>query len=152
MAEFLYNDIQEIAPGSDAVFEQNIGCSRGNILFRPQTAQIMLRGNVNNQCSRFARYQVIFNGNIAVIEGGTPGPIAIALTIGGATIPTSRAIVTPTVADAYFNVTSTAIVDIPVGCCPNVSVRNVSTSTDPATTPAPTINMQNANLVITRVA
>lgn len=152
MAEFLNNDIQIIAPGADAIFEQNIGCNRGNILFRPQTSQISLRGNVNNPCARFARYEATFNGNIAIPEGGTAGAIAISLTVGGSPIPTSKAIVTPTVADAYFNVTSTAIIDVPIGCCPSVSVRNVSESATPDTTPAPTINMQNANLVINRIA
>ena len=57
MAEFLANDIQTIAPGADAIFEQSIGCNRGNILFRPQTGQISLRGNVNNPCAKFARYE-----------------------------------------------------------------------------------------------
>lgn len=40
-------------------------------------------------------------------------------------------------------ITSTAFVDIPRPCCINLSVKN--TSTIP-------INLQNANLVITRVA
>ena len=148
MAEFLANNIQTIAPGEDAVFEQNIGCNRGNILFRPQTGQILLKGNTSN---RFARYQVTFNGNIAIPTSGTIGPIAVGLTILGSVIPTSTAIVTPTVVDAYFNITSTAIIDIPAGCCMAVSVRNVSEGLTTAVT-NPSINLQNANLVIIRVA
>ena len=50
-------------------------------------------------------------------------------------------------ADAYFNVTSAAIIDVPKGCCFSISVENVSAAgTD---TPAPTINVQNANLTVT---
>ena len=83
--------------------------------------------------------------------GGTVGPIAVALAIDGEPIQTSRAIVTPAAAGDYFNVTSTAIIKIPRGCCFNVSVENVS---EPAAVGdvAPSINVQNANLVVTRIS
>lgn len=152
MAEFVYNPVQTILPGGDAIVNLSIGCNKGNILFRPETSQITLRGNVNNPCAKFARYQVTANGNIAVPTGGTAGPIAVALAIGTSTIPTSRAIVTPAAVEEYNNVTSTAIIDIPTGCCINVALRNVSESADPATTPAPTIELQNLNIVINRIA
>lgn len=109
-------------------------------------------GIVNNPTACFARYQVAFNGNIAIPEGGTAAPISVALAIDGEPILTSRAIVTPAAADEYFNVTSTAIITIPKGCCFNVSVENTSESATPATTPAPQINVQNANLTVTRIA
>ena len=99
-----------------------------------------------------------FNGNIAIPDGGTVGPIAIALSIDGEPILTSRAIVTPAATatdppttENFFNVTSTAIITIPRGCCENVSVENVSEPLTPAT-PAPAILMQNANLTVTRIA
>ena len=152
MAEFLYNQVQTIAPGGDAIVNQNIGCNKGNIYFRPETSQITLRGNVNNPCAKFARYQVTANCNIAVTEGGTATPISVSLAIGTSTIPTSRAIVTPSAVGDYSNVTSTALIDVPTGCCINVALRNTSESATPATTPAPTIDMQNLNIVINRVA
>lgn len=152
MAEFTYNAVQEIAPSAAAIFNTTIGCNKGYVLHRPESSQITLRGIVNNPCARFARYQCTFNGNIAVPDGGTVGAISIALAINGEAIQTSKAIVTPAATEEYFNVTSTAFVDVPVGCCLNLSVENTSVSATPATTPAPSINMQNANLVITRVA
>lgn len=152
MAEYLNNDIQLVAANSPIILRTSIGCNRGFIYHRPESGILILRGIVNNPCANFARYRATFNGNIAVPEDGTPGPIAIALTIDGEPIVTSRAIVTPTVTDAYFNVTSTATIDIPRGCCFNVSVENVSESPTPATTPAPSINVQNSNLVIERIA
>lgn len=55
--------------------------------------------------------------------------------------------------DEYGNVTSTAIINVPRGCCLNVAVRYVSGITgDAATVPTPTINVINANLVVNRVA
>jgi hypothetical protein len=151
MAEFTSNPVQLVQPNQPVVLSTTIGCNKGNVYHRPESGIVTLRGIVNNPSACFARYQVTFNGNIAVPEG-TAGPIAVALAIDGEPVLTSKAIVTPTVADAYFNVTSTAIVTVPRGCCWNVSVENVSESATPATTPAPAINVQNANLTVTRIA
>jgi len=149
MAEYLNNDVQTIAPGAAVALRTSIGCTKGFIYHRPESGILILRGVVNNPCSNFARYQVTFNGNIAVAEG-TPGPIAVALAIDGEPIATSTAIVTPTVAEAYFNVTSTAIIDVPRGCCLNLSVENVPA--DPTAVTTPVINVQNSNLTVSRIA
>ena len=109
----------------------------------------VLRGRTNH-C--FARYQVDFSGNIAVPTGGTVGPIAVALAVNGEVRPTSRGIVTPAAVEEYGNVTSTAIIDVPAGCCSSLSLRSVAASNDPAAVPAPVISLQNANLRITRIA
>lgn len=147
MSEYSNNDIQLIQPGAPIPLRTSIGCPNGYVYHRPESGILILRGKTSN-C--FARYQVTFNGNIAVPEGGTVGAIAIALAVDGEPIPTSRAIVTPAAVDEYFNVTSTAIITVPRGCCVNVSVENVSEST--GTTPAPAINVQNSNLTVTRIA
>lgn len=86
------------------------------------------------------------------IEGATVGEISLAIAIDGEPIQTSRARYTPAAVDQYGNVTSTAIITVPKGCCFNVSVENTSESATPDTTPAPAINVQNANMVITRIA
>lgn len=158
MAEFTYNPVQLVQPNQPVVLNTSIGCSKGYVLHRDESGIVTLRGVVNNPCGCFARYQVTFNGNIAVPEDGEVGPIALAIAIAGEPIQTSRAIVTPAApADAppstnnYFNVTSTAIIDVPKTCCVNISVENVTQPVDP-TTPATPINVQNANLVITRIA
>lgn len=143
MAEFTYNSIQEINAGSVAIFNTSISCNSGCIYHRNESGIILIKGIVSNPTARFARYQLTFNGNIAIPTGETVGPISMAVSINGEPIQTSNAIVTPTVVDAYFNITSTAYIDVPRGCCFNVGVEN--TSTIP-------INLQNANFVITRVA
>lgn len=151
MAEYTYNQIQLVEPNQPVILLDSIPCPNKNVIHRNESGILTLRGRSNNCCAQFARYQVTFNGNIAIPEGGTVGPIAIALAIAGEPIQTSRAIVTPAAVDNYFNVTSTAIIDVPVGCCYNVSVENVS---QPATVggAAPEINVQNANLVVARLA
>ena len=152
MAEYLNNDIQVVQPNQPVLLRTSIGCPNGYVYHRPESGIITLRGIVRNSCACFARYQVTFNGNIAVPEGGTAGPISVALALDGEPILTSRAIVTPAAVDEYFNVTSTAIITVPRGCCFNLSVENTSESATPATTPAPAINVQNANLTVTRIA
>ena len=151
MAEYVYNPIQLVEPNQNVLLRGSIPCNRGYVYHREESGILTLRGVVNNACGCFARYQVTFNGNIAVPEDGTTGPIAIALAIDGEPIQTSRAIVTPAETDEYFNVTSTAIITVPRGCCMNITVENVSfgeTAADPATA----INVQNANLTVTRIA
>ena len=151
MAEFTYNPIQLVQPNGNVVLDTTIPCGKGYVYHRNESGIVILRGIVNNPSSCFARYQVTFNGNIAVPTDGTVGAIAIAIAVNGEPIETSRAIVTPAAVEEYFNVTSTAIITVPRGCCFTVAVENDSegaTAADPATA----INVQNANLTIARVA
>ena len=152
MAEYLANAVQSVALNAPVLFTASIPCTRGYVYHEDETGIFTLRGIVNNPCGCFARYQVTFNGNIAVPTGGTAGPIALAIAVNGEARPTSRAIFTPAAVDEYGNVTSTAIITVPKGCCFTLSVRAVPGTDDPTATPAPSINVQNANLVISRIA
>ena len=124
--------------------------TKGYVYHEDETGIFILRGITNGQC--FATYQVTFNGNIAIPEDGTVGPIAVAVTVNGEPRLTSRALFVPAAVDEYGNVTSTAIIKVPKGCCFSLSVEYVSGQDDPAETPAPVIEVQNANLVINRIA
>lgn len=149
-AEYLANAVQEIALNAPAIFTASIPCRKGYVYHEDETGIFILRGITNGQC--FATYQVTFNGNIAIPAGGTVTPIAVAIAVNGEPRLTSRAILTPAAAEDYGNVTSTAIIKVPRGCCFSLSIEAVPASTDPAVTPAPVIEMQNANLVINRIA
>lgn len=149
-AEYLAVAEQEVALNSPVVFTASIPCTRGYVYHEDETGVFILRG-ITSQC--FATYQVTFNGNIAIPEGGTAGPIALAIAVNGEPRVTSRAIFTPAAAEEYGNVTSTAIVKVPRGCCFNLSVEYVSGVTGDATaTPAPVINVLNSNLTVARIA
>ena len=149
-AEYLANAVQEISLNAPAIFMASIPCTKGYVYHEDETGIFILRGITCGQC--FATYQVTFNGNIAIPEGGTVTPIAVALTVNGEPRLTSRAIFTPAAAEDYGNVTSTAIIKVPRGCCFSLSVESVPATTDPTVTPAPVIEMQNANLVVNRIA
>lgn len=153
MAEYLANAVQAVALNAPVLFTASIPCTKGFVYHEDETGIFTLRGIVNNPSCCFARYQVTFNGNIAIPEGGAVTPIAVALSVQGEQRPTSRAIFTPAAVDEYGNVTSTAIITIPRGCCFSLAVRYVdATVDDPTVTPTPSINVQNANLVINRIA
>lgn len=149
MAEFLSNPVQAVALNQPVIFTASIPCTRGYVYHEDETGNFILRGCTSN-C--FARYQVTFNGNAAIPEEGELTPIALVISVNGDTRPTSRAIFTPAAVDEYGNLTSTAIITVPKGCCFNLSVRYVAADDDPTTVPTPVINVQNANLVINRVA
>lgn len=149
-AEYLANAVQSVSLNAPVNFTASIPCTRGWVYHEDETGIFILRGITNGQC--FATYQVVFNGNIAIPEGGEVTPIAVAITVNGEPRPTSRAIFTPAAVDEYGNVTSTAIIKVPRGCCFSLSVEAVPASAGPTVTPAPVISVQNANLVISRIA
>ena len=150
--EFLWNDIQEVALYSPVLFRASIPCTRGLIYHEDETGTFILNGSSANSCNKYAHYQVTFNGNIAIPEEGEVVPIAIALTVNGEPRYVSRAIFTPAEVEEYGNVTSTAIIKVPRCCCFSLGIESVPATTDPTVTPAPIIEVQNANLTIARIA
>ena len=152
MAEYLANAAQNVNLNAPVLFSASIPCNRGYIYHEDETGIFILRGIVNNACCGFARYQVTFNGNIALPEGATVTPIAVAIAVNGEPRLTSRAIFTPAAVEEFGNVTSTAIIKVPRCCCFSLSVDAVPATTDPTVVPAPVIEVQNANLTITRIA
>ena len=101
---------------------------------------VTLRG-LTNQCN--ARFLVSFSGNIAIPTGGTVEEISLAIAIEGEPLQSTRMRVTPAAVDQYGNISAQAYVDVPRGCCATVAVENTS---------GQSINVQNANLIVTREA
>lgn len=151
MPEYAKNEVQNVLLGESVQFDAVIPCRSGYIIHEDGTGVFLLRG-ISNKCS--ARYVLEFTGNIAIPSDGTASePIAIAIAVNGEAKQTSRAIVTPTAVESYFNVSATAIVDVPRGAIFSVSVRAVSGVTIGETgTPAPSIDVQNAKLDIDKTA
>ena len=149
MAEY-FAPAQTIALNNAVAFNASIPCTSGCVYHEDGTGILVLRGKTNN-C--FARYQVTFNGNIAIPTGGAVTPIAVAISVDGEARPYSTAVFDPIAAETFGNVTSTAIVTVPRGCCFSVAVRYVdATAADAATTPTPSITVENGNLVVSRIS
>lgn len=151
MAEYLTRDsVESVALNTAIPFVDSIPCNRGCVFHQSGTGIFVLRGITNN-C--FARYNIVFTGNIAIPEGGALTPIATAIVVSGESREGSKSIYTPAAVDEFGNVTSRATVDVPKGCCFMVSVEYVNGSVnDPTVTPTPLINVIDGSLSIERKA
>lgn len=139
--ELVANSIQNVDAGQNIVFTETLVKScKPCIVHREGAGIVTLRG-LTNQCN--ARFLVNFSGNIAIPTGGTAEEISLAIAIEGEPLQSTRMRVTPAAVDQYFNVSSQAYVDVPRGCCVSVAVENTS---------GQAINVQNANLIVTREA
>ena len=149
-AEYLANAVQSVALNAPIIFTASIPCRSGNVYHEDETGNFILRGKCS--CNCFATYRVTYNGNVAIPTSGDLTPVGIALVVNGEPRPTSRAIYTPAAVEEFGNLTSTAIIKVPCGCCFGLSVEYVQATDDPATTPTPVISVENSNLVIDRIA
>lgn len=141
-AEYSYPLLQTVAENDNVVFlDGDRACRKGFITHRSGSGVFRLKGA--NNCGKTI-YRVTFNGNIAVATGGAVGAISVALKEDGEVLQNAVATVTPTVAEAFFNVSLSTFIIIPCGCCVTISVENTSVGT--------AINVTNANIIIDRVA
>ena len=138
--EIIANALQTIPANQNVYFTDTITGGSMSISHRSNSGLVTLFGNTN-QCR--ARFKITFGGNIAVPDGGTPGPISLAMAIDGETVPSTTMIVTPTTAETFFNVFSAIFVDVPRGNSVTISVKNIGTAS---------LDVENANLIIERVA
>ncbi len=138
--EITANALQTVPVGQNVLFTDTVVCGRCSISHREGSGLVRLRG-LTDQCR--ARFKVSFGGNIAIPADGTVEEISLAIAIDGEPVATTTMIVTPAAVEEFWNVFSAIYLDIPRGCCSQISVRN--TSTQP-------IDVQNANLIVERVA
>lgn len=154
MAEYGYNDAQDLQPGASAILQDIRPCSKcpQQVVHDNLTPNLILRGIVRNAaacCNPRAQYSVRYSGNIAVAEGGTAGEIQLALSVNGFVRPLTIAAATPAAVGDYWHVSGDATIDVPAGCCTDVAVVNASVA---ATGTAPTITVRNLNVEVNRVA
>lgn len=152
MSEYVQAQSPQNVPfGQNLLLIDSIPCPRGQVIHRNGSGILTLRGCASgNSC--FARYEVTFNGNLAVPEGGTAAAIAVALAIDGEPLQSSRAIVTPAAVEQYFNVTSVAIITVPKGCCYTVALENVNAGVGGDIVDEQTISVADGNLTVARIA
>lgn len=151
MAKYITSTDQNVALNNTIPFNiVSIPCNKGCVV--PITTGVLtLKGNTSN---RFARYEVDLQANVAIPEGGTITPLAIAITLNGVAIPDSVAIVTPAAAEDLWHIHTSTTITVPCGCCVSVSAAYVDATEDDATvTPTPSILVRrNASLIVQRTA
>ena len=138
--EITANAIQTVATNQNVLFTDTVVDGNCSIVYREGSGLITLRG-LTNQCR--ARFRVSFGGNIAISTGGTIEPISLAITINGEPVATTTMTSTPAAIGDYNNVFSAIFLDVPRGCCSQISIKNISTQD---------VDVQNANLIVERVA
>ncbi len=138
--EITANAAQTVAANQNVLFTETAVPGSCSILHREGSGLVTLRG-LTNQCR--ARFKVTFGANIAIPTGGTVGPISLALAISGEPVQTTTMIVTPAAVEEFFNVASSIYLDVPASCCMTIAVENTSTTS---------VTVQNANLIVERVA
>lgn len=139
--EIIANALQNVAANQNVQFTDEVTCGNCSISHRVGSGLVTIRGNTN-QCR--ARYKISFGANIGIPTGGTVGPIQLAIGLDGEAVQSTTMIATPAAVEEYFNVFSAIYVDVPKGCCYTVSVKNTTEDT--------TISVQNANLIVERMA
>lgn len=138
--EIIANALQTVQANQNVYFTDTIVGGGSTFSHRDNSGLVTMRGNT---CQCRARYRVTFGGNIALPEGGTAGPISLAIAIDGEAVPSSTMTVTPTAVESFFNVFASVFIDVPKGCCMTISVQNISTVP---------VDVMNANLIAERVA
>lgn len=139
--EITANAVQTVAAGSNVTFTETPISGNCSIIHTDGSGLVKLRGLTSTQCR--ARFKVYFGANIAVPTGGTVGAISLALSVDGEPVATTTMIATPAAVEEYFNVSSSIYLEVPACCCSTLGVRNIGTAA---------INVQNANLIVERVA
>ena len=138
--EITANALQTVEANQNVIFTETAVCGSNSIIHREGSGLTTLRG-LTNQCR--ARFRIFFSGNIAIPEGGTVGPISLAIAVNGEAVGPTTMIVTPAAVEQFFNVATAIYLDVPCGCCSQISVKNNGTEA---------IDVQNANLIVERVA
>lgn len=139
MAEFTAVATQTVAQNSNLIWTDTPVPGNCSIIHREGSGLVTLRALPNGQCR--SRFKVIFGANLAAVTAASA--VSLAIAINGEPISSSTMIVTPAAVGEYFNVSSSVYLDIPTNCCSQISVENTS---------AQSVSVQNANLIVERVA
>ena len=138
--EVTANLLQTVAVNQNVLFTDTVVPGNCSIVHRDGSGLVTMRG-ITNQCR--ARFRVSFGGNIAIPTSGTIAPISLAIAINGEPVATTTMTITSAAGEQFGNIFSAVFIDVPAGCCSQVSVENISTQA---------IEVKNANLIVERVA
>lgn len=140
MAEFTANAIQTVTENQNVIFTDTVVCGSNCIMHRGDSGLITLKG-ATNQCR--AKFKIFFNGNVSIPSTGAADAISLSVALDGEPINSTSMISTPAAVELLNNISTGVIVEVVRGYCATVSIKNTSTQA---------INVQNANIIVERVA
>lgn len=138
--ELFANDTQTIEANEAVAFTTALSSGNQSILWRAGSGVITLRG-LGPQLR--ARFRVSYHANVALAADATVAPIEVAIRVSGEALASSRAVSTPAAVGEFNSVSATTLVDVPAGCCTQISLANIG---------EPAINTENVDLIVERVA
>ena len=138
--EITANALQTVNANQNVLFTDVVVDGNASIVHRDGSGLVTLRG-ITNQCR--ARFRVSFGANISIPTGGPVEALSVAISIDGEPVGSTTMIVVPAAVEDLWNVFGAVFLDVPKGCCSQISVENISTQP---------ILVQNANLIVERVA
>lgn len=138
--EVIANELQTVEANNAILFQSALSSNSPSIIWRAGSGLITLRG-LGPQPR--ARFRISYHGNVAISTGETVVPIELVIRINGEGVASSRTISTPAAVEEFNNVAASTFIDVPSGCCTQISLANISTSS---------IDTENVSMTIERVA
>lgn len=138
--EVIANELQTVGVNDSVLFQSALSSNSPSIIWRAGSGLITLRG-LGPQPR--ARFRISYHGNVALSTGAEVAPVIFALRINGEGIASSRAISTPTAVEEFNNIAVSTFIDVPSGCCTQISLANIGTSS---------ADVENVSMTIERVA
>lgn len=138
--ELTANALQTVGTFRDLLFTDTAVPGNCSIMHREGSGLVTLRG-ITNQCR--ARFRVSFGSNVAIPADGTVGPISVEISVNGEPLAETTMISTPAATEEFNNISRVLFLNVPAGCCTQVSVKNTTASN---------VVFENSSLIVERVA
>lgn len=138
--ELITTQVQTVESNSSVLYQAATSSGNQSILWRIGSGIITLRGT---GVQARARFRIGAHLNVALSEGAAIEPIEIAFAINGEAIGTTRMVSTPTVVGSFNNIGTSSFIDVPTGCCTEITLKNIG---------ATSIDIENATVTVERVA
>ena len=138
--EVIANELQTVEVNNSVLFQTALSSNNPSIIWRVGSGLITLRG-IGPQLR--ARFRVTYHANVALSTGATVAPIEMAIRINGEGIASSRTISTPAAVEEFNSVSASTLIDVPAGCCSQITLANIGTSS---------IDVENVSVTVERVA
>lgn len=138
--EVIANELQTVEVNDSILFQTALSSNNPSIIWRAGSGLVTLRG-IGPQLR--ARFRVSYHANVALSTGATVAPVEIAVRINGESIASSLTMSTPAAVEEFNSVSASTLIDVPAGCCTQISLANVGTTS---------IDTQNVSMTVERVA
>lgn len=138
--EVIANELQTVEVNDSILFQTALSSSNPSIIWRAGSGLVTLRG-LGPQFR--ARFRVAYHANVALSTGAEVAPVELAIRINGEGVASSRTISTPAAVEDFNSVSASTLIDVPAGCCTQITLANIGTTS---------IDVQNVSMTVERVA